>query len=141
MHGLSTIVADDVEVDHTEGVVTTTEYRTYLEPQLEVQIEDEVLEVVEFGESDQSLLPDTPHEYSKISSDQLKKLVQQVGDEPGAFTHWVAVKSKVPVKYTPHMKSKTVKVVTTEELGDDVLSLDPDIDGQKPIYYPSVEIA
>ena len=85
------------------------------------------------GENNQvmkNMIPrDTKYQYSTISSGELKKLVQQVGDEPGAFTHWVAVKSKVPVKYKPHMKSKTVKVVTTEEPGDDVLDLDPSIDG------------
>ena len=142
--------------------VITTNTKIVTEPELVVEIEPEEYDIAEWFDEDammpeevekvtqdiQASIPylkgvdDSQINVKKVNVKEMKKFIQEIEDEPGAFTHWVAVKKRVPVKYIPKYKNKVLKTVTTEEVtGEREIDTTDDIETGKAIYYASIEDA
>ena len=50
------------------------------------------------------------------------------------YTHIVAVKKRVPVRYTPSYKTKVLKTITTEEMTDEKVVEAGDFTGKAKYY-------
>lgn len=63
----------------------------------------------------------------------MEKFVHDLSKDLGEYTHIVAVKKRVPVKYTPSYKTKVLKTITTEEVTDERVVDSDEFSKQK--YY------
>ena len=81
-----------------------------------------------------------------MAQGDVKKFIEDINEDPGALTHWIAVKKRVPVKYIPKYQTKTIKTVTTEELNEEKIIEEDQIKDWKlglgkSIYYRTIEDA
>ena len=118
--------------------IITTNTNTFTEPELLVEIQPEEYDIIEYFHENKGepeavaitaarlkqavpALKDVKDEninIERVDQGGLKSFLEELNREQNRFTHIVAVKKRVPVKYTPSYKTKDLKTITTEEMTD-----------------------
>jgi len=75
-----------------------------------------------------------------VSVNGLQKFIEELNKDSNKYTHIVAVKKWVPVKYTPTYKTKVLKTITTEEMTDEK-TVDAGEYTGKSVYYENFQDA
>ena len=137
--------------------IITTNTNTYTEPELLVEIQPEEYDIIEYfheGTNEPESVAITTHRIKqavpqlkdvkdeninieRVDKGGLKQFLEELNRDQARFTHIVAVKKRVPVKYTPSYKTKVLKTITTEEMTDEKRVDAGDYTG-KSVYYTSL---
>lgn len=140
--------------------IITTNTNTFTEPELLVEIQPEEYDIIEYfhdtkGEPEgveittarlKQAVPalqgvkDENINIERFDQGGLKGFLEELNRDQNRFTHIVAVKKRVPVKYTPSYKTKVLKTITTEEMTDQK-EVDAGEYTGKSMYYGSFQEA